>query len=92
MDAFVGQSADLERGTGFAPPDVEPEVEPVYVAHPVVLLPRPEPFHEDGCMAAGVPWWHRLGRLRALSLCECGPRGRSRSDGAPHDQYIVYHQ
>lgn len=62
VDALVGQPVDLERGDDFVAAQPEPEPEPVYVAMPVILLPRPSPFREDGCMAAGVPWWRRLGR------------------------------
>jgi hypothetical protein len=62
VDALVGQPVDLERGSGFVAPEPEPEPEQVYAATPVVLLPRPRPFREHECMAAGVPWWRRLGR------------------------------
>lgn len=60
--ALVGQHVDLERGSGFTPPEVEPDPESTYKTQLVVALPRPTPFREDGCMAAGVPWWRRLGR------------------------------
>ncbi|GIJ49741.1 hypothetical protein Val02_66270 [Virgisporangium aliadipatigenens] len=62
VDALVGQAVDLERGAGFTPPEPEPEPEARFVAYPVVRLPRPAPFREKKCMAAGVPWWRRLGR------------------------------
>ncbi len=62
VDALVGQPVDLERGSGFVAPEPELEPESVYVAMPVVLLPRPRPFRKAGCMATGVPWWRRLGR------------------------------
>ncbi|MFI7523851.1 hypothetical protein OG994_12665 [Micromonospora globbae] len=62
VDALVGRHVDLERGSGFVPPEIEPDPESTYVAQPVVLLPRPAPFREDGCMGSGVPWWRRLGR------------------------------
>ncbi|MBF9130016.1 hypothetical protein I0C86_13760 [Plantactinospora sp. S1510] len=62
IDTLVGRPVDLERGDGFTPPEIEPDPESTWVAQPVILLPRPEPFREDGCMAAGVPWWRRLGR------------------------------
>lgn len=42
--------------------EVKPFAESTYVARLVVLLPRPAPFRESGCMATGVPWWRRLGR------------------------------
>ena len=62
VDMLVGQTVDLERGDGFMPALPEPEPQPVYAAAMVALLPRPQPFREQGCMAAGVPWWRRLGR------------------------------
>jgi hypothetical protein len=62
VDALVGQHVDLDRGSGFVPPEIEPDPESTYVAQLVVLLPRPSPFRADDCMAAGVPWWRRLGR------------------------------
>jgi hypothetical protein len=62
VDTLVGGPVDLERGDGFAPALPEPEPEPVYPAELVVLLPRPQPFQEQGCMAGGVPWWRRLGQ------------------------------
>ncbi|MCW6005365.1 hypothetical protein K1W54_12345 [Micromonospora sp. CPCC 205371] len=65
VDALVGPPVDLERGSGFTPPEVKPFPESAYVARLVVLLPRPAPFRESGCMATGVPWWRRLGRQLA---------------------------
>ena len=63
VDALVGQPVDLERGSGFhPPPPMPPEPESVWMAYPVVLLPRPTPFRQVGCMATGVPWWRRLAR------------------------------
>lgn len=62
VDALVGQHVDLERGSGFIPPEIEPDPTSTYATRLVVLLPRPRPFREGGCMAAGVPWWRRLGR------------------------------
>jgi hypothetical protein len=74
VDALVGRPVDLERGSGFQPPQVKPEPESAWRAYPVVLLPRPTPFRQVGCMAAGVPWWRRLGRqvvprLKARGCC-----------------------
>lgn len=65
VDALVGQQVDLERGSGFSPPQMEPDPEPTYETRLVVLLPRPRPFREADCMAASVPWWRRLGRQLA---------------------------
>jgi hypothetical protein len=62
VDALVARQVDLERGEGFVPAEPEPEPEQIYAAELVVLLPRPKPFREDGCMASGVPWWWHLWR------------------------------
>ncbi|MGA3526466.1 hypothetical protein [Melissospora conviva] len=62
IDALVGRPVDLTRGNGFIAPEFEPDPESTYAARLVVWLPRPTPFREDGCMAAGVPWWRRFGR------------------------------
>ena len=62
VDALVGRHVDLERGSGFIRPELDPVPESTYDSRLVVLLPRPHPFREAGCMAAGVPWWRRLGR------------------------------
>jgi hypothetical protein len=57
IDALVGRPVDLTRGSGFIAPEIEPDPESTYAARLVAWLPRPTPFREDGCMAAGVPWF-----------------------------------
>ncbi|MEH1057355.1 hypothetical protein V6U89_19385 [Micromonospora sp. CPCC 206171] len=62
IDILVAQPVDRSRGTGYLPPEPEPEAQPRYARYWVALLPRPRPFREPGCMPTGVRWWRRIAR------------------------------
>jgi len=62
IDLLVGQSVDRTRGTGYIPPEPEPEEQPRYETYWVARLPRSRPFRAPQCMPTGTPWWRRVVR------------------------------
>ncbi|MFF0174773.1 hypothetical protein [Micromonospora profundi] len=68
VETLVGQCFDRGRGTGFVPPQPDPEeMPPRYASAWVALFPTPVPFRQPACMSVGTPWWRRLGRQIAPS-------------------------
>jgi hypothetical protein len=59
---LVGRPIDTTRGDGYVPRERVAIPTDRYTSMPVVRLARPRPFRAKACMAAGVPWWRRLGR------------------------------
>lgn len=62
IDRLVGQSVDRTRGTGYIPPEPEPEEQPRYETYWVAWLPRPRPFRAPQCMPTSTPWLRRVTR------------------------------
>lgn len=62
IDCLHNAGIAIDRGDEYSPPAPRPPYQPRYRISPAILLPRPRPFREDDCMAAGCSTSIRLHR------------------------------